>query len=113
MTETLQPMADEVDPQHLAEQLLAQAKAQGVDLVGPNGLLNQLTRNVLETALEAKMTEHLGYDKHDPAGGPVGTRVTAADRRRCSPRSGRCRSRFRVTPMPRSTRKSCANANAG
>jgi putative transposase len=68
MTETLQPMADEVDPQQLAEQLLAQAKAQGVDLVGPNGLLNQLTRNVLETALEAEMTEHLGYDKHDPAG---------------------------------------------
>ena len=57
MTETLQPMADEVDPQHLAEQLLAQAKAQGVDLVGLNGLLNQLTRNVLETALEAEMTQ--------------------------------------------------------
>jgi hypothetical protein len=35
-------MADEVDPQQLAEQLLAQAKAQGVDLVGPNGQLNQL-----------------------------------------------------------------------
>jgi hypothetical protein len=34
-------MADEVDPQQLAEQLLAQAKAQGVDLVGPNGQLNQ------------------------------------------------------------------------
>ena len=32
------------------------------------GLLNQLTRNVLETALDAKMSEHLGYDKHDPAG---------------------------------------------
>jgi hypothetical protein len=29
-----------------------------VDLVGPDGLLNQLTRNVLETALEAEMTEH-------------------------------------------------------
>jgi hypothetical protein len=29
MTETLQPMADEVDPQQLAQQLLAQAKAQG------------------------------------------------------------------------------------
>jgi len=68
MTETLDRMADEVDPQQLAEQLLAQAKAQGVDLVGPNGLLNQLTRNVLETALEAEMTEHLGYDKHDVAG---------------------------------------------
>jgi putative transposase len=68
MTETLPPMADEVDPQQLAEQLLAQAKAQGVDLVGPNGLLNQLTKNVLETALEAEMSEHLGYDKHDVAG---------------------------------------------
>jgi putative transposase len=62
------PMADEVDPQQLAEQLLAQAKAQGVDLVGPDGLLNRLTRSVLETALEAEMSEHLGYDKHDVAG---------------------------------------------
>jgi hypothetical protein len=68
MTETLDPVANEVDPQQLAAQLLAQAKEQGVDLVGPNGLLNQLTKNVLETALDAEMTEHLGYDKHDPAG---------------------------------------------
>jgi hypothetical protein len=57
-----------VDQRQLAEQLLAQAKTQGVELVGPNGLLNQLTKNVLETALEAEMTEHLGYDKHDPTG---------------------------------------------
>jgi putative transposase len=68
MTETLPSVADEVDPQQLAEQLLAQAKAQGVDLVGPDGLLNRLTKNVLETALEAEMSEHLGYDKHDPVG---------------------------------------------
>jgi putative transposase len=68
MTETLEPVTDEVDQQELAEQLLAQAKEQGVDLVGPDGLLNQLTKNVLETALDAEMTEHLGYDKHDPAG---------------------------------------------
>jgi putative transposase len=68
MTETLGPVANEVDQQQLAEQLLAQAKQQGVELVGPGGLLNQLTKNVLETALEAEMSEHLGYDKHDPAG---------------------------------------------
>jgi transposase-like protein len=37
-------------------------------LVGPNGLLSQLTKRVLETALEAEMTDHLGYDKHDRAG---------------------------------------------
>ncbi|WP_414731597.1 IS256 family transposase [Williamsia sp.] len=61
-------MTNEVDQKQLAEQLLAQAKEQGVDLIGPNGLLNQLTKNVLETALDAEMTEHLGYDKHDPVG---------------------------------------------
>ena len=68
MTETLDPMADEVDQKQLAEQLLAQAKEQGVELMGPNGLLNQLTKNVLETALDAEMTEHLGYERHDAAG---------------------------------------------
>jgi putative transposase len=68
MTETLEPVTEQVDQQQLAEQLLAQAREQGIELVGPNGLLNQLTKNVLETALDAEMTEHLGYDKHDPAG---------------------------------------------
>lgn len=68
MSETLESVATEVDQRQLAEQLLAQAKEQGVELVGPNGLLNQLTKNVLETALDAEMAEHLGYDKHDPAG---------------------------------------------
>jgi transposase-like protein len=60
MTETLGPVTDEVDQQQLAERLLAQAREQGVDLVGPGGLLNRLTKNVLETALEAEMSEHLG-----------------------------------------------------
>jgi hypothetical protein len=50
-------MAGEVDPKQLAEQLLA--KTQGVDLVGP-GVVERLTSNSLETALEAEMTEHLG-----------------------------------------------------
>ena len=68
MSETLDPVAMELDQRQLAEQLLAQAKQQGVELVGPNGLLNQLTKNVLETALDAEMAEHLGYDKHDLAG---------------------------------------------
>ena len=44
-----------------------QAKER-VELVGPGGLLTGLTKTVLETALEAEMTEHLGYDKHDPMG---------------------------------------------
>ena len=70
MTDTIDAvMADEVvDQQRLAEQLLAQAKTQGVDLVGPGGLLNQITKRVLEAALEAEMSEHLGDDKHEFVG---------------------------------------------
>ena len=69
MTETLDPVANEVDQQQLAEQLLAHAQEQRVDLAGPNGLLNQLTKNVLETALEAEMTEHLGMTSTIRLGG--------------------------------------------
>jgi putative transposase len=52
----------------VAEQLVAQAREKGIELAGPNGLLSQLTKRVLETGLEAEMTNHLGYDKHDPMG---------------------------------------------
>ncbi len=74
MSETLEAVAnkDAAETKKLAEQLLAQAKEQGIDLVGPGGLLNQLTKTVLETALEAEMTEHVGYEKHDPAGRGTG-----------------------------------------
>jgi putative transposase len=70
MTETMGAVDDgsAVDQQELARQLLAQAKEQGIELVGPGGLLNQLTGRVLETALEEEMTDHLGYDKHEVAG---------------------------------------------
>lgn len=50
-------------PQGLAEQLLAAAKAQGVALTGPGGLLTGLTRQVLATALETELSEHLGHER--------------------------------------------------
>src|SRR4051812_50173531 len=59
-------------PDGLAEQLLAAAKAQGVALTGPGGLLTGLTRQVLQTALEAEMTDHLG---HEHGGTPAGENV--------------------------------------
>jgi hypothetical protein len=52
----------------LADQLLARAEAGGVELLGPGGLLSQVTKAVLERALGEEMTAHLGYEKHDPAG---------------------------------------------
>jgi hypothetical protein len=59
------PAAPGIDEQSVAEQLVAQAREKGIELVGPKGLLSQLTNRVLETALEAEMSDHLGYDKHD------------------------------------------------
>src|SRR5438445_386751 len=53
-----------VPARRLAEQLVEQARADGVSLVGPGGLLADLTKRVLETGLEVEMSEHLGYDKH-------------------------------------------------
>jgi transposase-like protein len=55
-----------------AVELVRLAKEQGLSLTGPDGLLKQLTKTVLETALSEEMTEHLGYEKHDPAGAGAG-----------------------------------------
>jgi transposase-like protein len=61
----IDPVTGEIiDQKELAERLLVQAKEQGVSLVGPGGLLAGLTKQVIETALDAEMTEHLGYEKH-------------------------------------------------
>jgi putative transposase len=51
-----------------ARELVRMAKEQGLSLTGPDGLLKQLTKTVIETALDEEMTEHLGYEKHDTAG---------------------------------------------
>jgi putative transposase len=50
-----------------AEELVRRARAEGLSLTGPDGLLKQLTRTVLETALNEELTEHLGHDKHSPS----------------------------------------------
>jgi len=51
----------------LVEELLADYKSPA-DMVGENGLLKQLTKALLEKVLEAELTGHLGYEKHDPTG---------------------------------------------
>jgi putative transposase len=56
-----------VDEQ-LAEHLVAQAQEQGVELLGEGGLLQQMTKAVLERALAEELTDHLGYEAGDPAG---------------------------------------------
>jgi putative transposase len=54
------------------DSLIKDAKASGTPLDGVDGLLNQITKAVLERALEAEMSEHLGYEVGDPAGRGTG-----------------------------------------
>ena len=76
MTDTIEPMTKsgqgtvlgQEQQRLLAEELVEQARAEGVELIGPGGLLTGLTKTVLETALEEELSAHLGYDKHDPVG---------------------------------------------
>ena len=56
----------------VAEELVRRAREQGLSLTGPDGLLKQLTKTVLETALNQEMTEHLGHDRHAPPGNETG-----------------------------------------
>lgn len=53
--------------QEVLDQLIAGYK-KPEDLLGPTGLLRQLTAALVERAMEAELTDHLGYEKHDPAG---------------------------------------------
>jgi putative transposase len=55
----------------LIDQLLKDYK-QPEDVLGENGLLKQLTKAVLERAMQAELTHHLGYDKHSPSGQNTG-----------------------------------------
>jgi putative transposase len=51
----------------LVDELLKDYKSPE-QIIGENGLLKQLTKSLLERAMQAEMTNHLGYEKHDPAG---------------------------------------------
>src|SRR5881392_1436601 len=51
-----------------AEQLVARARAEGVELTGDDGLLTAMIRQVLQTGLEVELADHHGYEPYDPAG---------------------------------------------
>lgn len=61
-----EPAAEDVE--RLADQLLDRADAEQAQLLGPDGLLTQLTQRVLNRVLDTELAEHLGYEKGDPAG---------------------------------------------
>src|ERR671934_2445580 len=61
--------------QAAAAAMVAEARARGLELTGPDGLLKLFTKNVLETALNEEMTEHLGHEKNRAEPGRESTNV--------------------------------------
>jgi putative transposase len=67
-----------------AREMVRRAREQGLPLTGSDGLLKQLAKSVLETALNEELTEHLGHEKHSPGrAARPGTSATAPGPRRC------------------------------
>ena len=66
MSKKLHPITDE-----LLDQLLANYQ-KPEDLIGAEGILKQLTKKLVERALDAELTHHLGHDKHQPVGNSSG-----------------------------------------
>jgi transposase-like protein len=61
-------LPDDAAMREWAEELVARARAEGVELTGDGGLLTGLVRQVLQTGLEVELEDHLGYEPYDPAG---------------------------------------------
>ena len=61
-------------PDEVIDGLLAGAKTER-EIAGPGGLLAQLTKRLVERAMEVELTDHLGYEHHqEPPGGAGNTR---------------------------------------
>jgi hypothetical protein len=121
--ETAAPAAAGLDAldEQLIDRLAGRARDGGLQLAGEGGLLAQLTKRLLESALEGELADHLGYDKadhlgydkHDVAGRDGGNSRNGHGPRRCSPMSARLRSRCRATGRAASSRRSWPSGRNG
>jgi len=74
-------VAKKAVPKELLDSLLADYR-KPEDLIGEHGLLKQLTKLLVEKALEAEMADHLGHGKNDRSRIRLATPATARARRR-------------------------------
>ncbi len=54
--------------EEMVDRLMDQVDAEGLELLGPDGVLTELTSRIMNRALDAELTDHLGYERGDPAG---------------------------------------------
>jgi hypothetical protein len=89
------------DVEQLAHQLRDRAEVDQAQLLGPEGLLTQLTQRVLNRALDVELAEHLGDEMGDPLVGGRATTATGTSSRRWCPSM--------PAGWPGSTSRSCAS----
>jgi putative transposase len=77
-----QRLVDVLSPATI-DSLIKAANSSATPLDGVDGLLNQITKTVVDRALEAEMTGHLGYEVGDPAGRGRAIPGTGRQRKRC------------------------------
>lgn len=85
--EAARRLAQALDPS-VIDSLLADAHATGTPVDGVDGLLNQMTKAVLERALQGEMSHHLGYERDDPAGAGTGNSRNGASTKTVSTTNG-------------------------
>ena len=85
MTDTIESMAEAIDHQ-LATDLVETAPGRWDGAHRARRPADGLTKTVLETAVAAELSEHLGYDSTSRSGVTAGTPATGLGLRRCSPR---------------------------
>ena len=108
-------LAEEVKallPDELIDELLAGARTEE-EIAGPGGLLSQLTKRLVERAMEVELTDHLGYEPHqEPPGGAGNTRNGSTPKTLLTEHGA-----VRIdTPRDRAgtlSRRSCASVSGG
>jgi putative transposase len=60
----MKPLVDD----SVLDRLMARIDAEGLELLGPDGVLTELTSRIMNRAMQAELTDHLGYETGDPAG---------------------------------------------
>ena len=77
-----------------------------MDFIGKNGLLKQLTKALLERAMHAELTEHVGYEKHDPTGNNSGNSRNGTSKKKLKGEFGEIDLETRETETGVSNRRS-------
>ena len=97
-------------PDEVIDELLAGARTEE-EIVGPGGLLAQLTRRLVERAMEVELTEHLGYEPHQEPPGGVGNTRNGSTPKTLATEHGPVGSTRRATATARLSRGSSRSAS--